>query len=725
MAALLARIGRFSARHRWMVIPAWLIALLLAGLVALVGMKFTDGAFDVPGTNSSEAMATMEKKFGEQEQSPSLQLVIESPQGPVSDHTTEIDAATERLDSLPFVDTVSSPFDPAMPYISEDLSTAVVTVSFHPMETAEAESAAADVDDVAAALRSSSGLTVEVGGSLAGGVPDILGPSEIVGAAIAFLVLLITFGSLVAAGANMLGALLGVGVGVLGVLAFSALSPIGSVTPILAVMLGLAVGIDYALFILSRFRSELRAGSDTDTAIARATGTAGSSVVFAGATVIIALVGLTVVGIPFIGEMGLAAAFAVAVAVLMSLTLLPAFLGAMGRRALPRKLRVRANNPAATAPKWTTRWIDAVLRRPWRALLSTAVALLVIAAPVVTMQTSLVIPGGEDPQSSQRAAYDLIAEKFGDGAQDPLIALVSSQGDLDAALSEAAKSISALHDVATVIPSGVSDDGTTGLLTVLADSGPLDPKTTQLVRDIRAVDVDHAAIAVTGATAMGLDSDEQLRNALVTYVILIAGLALFLLILLFRSILVPVIATIGFLLSLGAGLGATVAVFQWGWLDPVISAPQGNPLLTLLPIVVTGILFGLAMDYEVFLVSRIHEAHRKGLSPVSAIREGFLHSAPVVVAAALIMTAVFGGFALSHSSLVGSIALALAVGVLADALLVRMVLMPALLALLGKAAWWNPAWLDRLLPTIDVEGHSLNLSQTSDGEESDLVPAAR
>lgn len=285
--------------------------------------------------------------------------------------------------------------------------------------------------------------------------------------------------------------------------------------------------------------------------------------------------------------------------------------------------------------------------------------------------------------------------------------------------------ISELDDVATVIPSGVSDDGTVGLLTVLAESGPLDPETTQVVRDIRAIAIDDATLSVTGATAMGLDSDEQLRNALVTYVILIAGLALFLLILLFRSILVPVVATVGFLLSLGAGLGATVAVFQWGWLDPVISAPQGNPLLTLLPIVVTGILFGLAMDYEVFLVSRIHEAYRKGQSPVSAIREGFLHSAPVVVAAALIMAAVFGGFALSHSSLVGSIALALAIGVLADALLVRMVLMPALLALLGKAAWWNPAWLDKLLPVIDVEGHSLNVSQTSDDTASNLVTTAR
>ncbi len=676
-------------------------------------MKFGEGAFDVPGTNSSRTMESMEDAFGTQEQAPSLQLVVESSNGPVSDDAEEVRTALQRLDSLPFVDEVSEPFNPTRPYISADQSTAVATITFAEMDEEQAELAATRVADIAQGLDDKSGMSAEIGGSLSGGVPDILGPSEIVGAAVAFLVLLITFGSLVAAGANMLGALLGVGVGVLGVLAFSAFSPIGSVTPILAVMLGLAVGIDYALFILSRFRSELRSGTDTSTAIGRATGTAGSSVVFAGATVIIALVGLTVVGIPFLGEMGLAAAFAVAVAVLMSLTLLPAFMGAMGRNALPKKLRVRTNFPA-TSPKWVTSWADSVVRRPWVAVVVATAALLVVAAPVMSMQTSLITPGGEDPESSQREAYDLIADKFGDGAQDPLVVLVSAKNDVAAAMEDANREIGDLDGVATVIPSGVSNNGRSGLLTVLADSGALDEETKDLVQDIRGLDVDDATLGVTGSTAIALDSDEQLRNALLTYIILIVGLALFLLIILFRSLLVPLIATLGFLLSLGAGLGATIAVFQWGWLDGLISAPQGNPLLSLLPIIVTGILFGLAMDYEVFLVSRIHEAHRNGEDPVAAIRTGFAQSAPVVVAAALIMTAVFSGFALSHSSLVGSIALALAVGVIADALLVRMVLMPAMLTILGKAAWWNPAWLNRILPEIDVEGHNL--------KEPSLVP---
>jgi RND superfamily putative drug exporter len=612
-----------------------------------------------------------------------------------------------------------------MPRISEDQSTAVVSISFRELSEDQADTATEAVEAVAHELDLIGGLNVEVGGSLSPVMPEILGPSEIVGAAVAFLVLFITFGSLVAAGANMVSALLGVAVGVLGVLAFSAFSPIGSVTPILAVMLGLAVGIDYALFILSRFRSEVQAGVDTHTAIGRAVGTAGSSVVFAGATVIIALAGLTVVGIPFLGEMGLAAAFAVAVAVLMSLTLLPAFMAGMGRSILPRKLRARTNPPFA-APRWVGKWSAAVVMRPRVAVTATVATLLVVAAPVLSMVTTLVNPGGEDPESSQRAAYELVAEKFGQGAQDPLVVLVSSSADVEDAAEAVAAEIANLDDVSAVIPSGVSDDGRAALVTVLAESGPLDAATIDLVREIRGLDVAGASLGVTGATAIALDADEQLRSALVTYIVLIVGLALLLLVVLFRSILVPLIATLGFLLSLGAGLGATVAVFQWGWFDELISAPQGNPLLSVLPIVVTGILFGLAMDYQVFLVSRIREAHRNGEDPVAAIRVGFGHSAPVVLAAALIMTAVFGGFALSHSSLVGSIALALAVGVVADALLVRMILIPALLAILGGTAWWNPSWLNRMLPEIDVEGHSLDASAAADGSaaapaESDLI----
>jgi RND superfamily putative drug exporter len=708
-------------------------------VVALSGMRFSDGGFDVPGTPSSKAMSVLDEKFPSDEDgpAPALQLVVEAGSGSITDphNLGLLAAALDEVRSGAGVVSVSDPLDPARPYVSGDLTTAVSSIEID--READADEVTREIEAVADELRSD-GLTAEIGGSLANAVPEILGPSEIVGAALAFLVLLLTYGSLVAAGANMLGALVGVGVGIMGILAFSAITPIGSLTPILAVMLGLAVGIDYCLFIIARYRAELRSGALAPDAIARAVGTAGSAVIFAGATVVIALLGLTVVGITFLGEMGVAAAFAVSVAVAMALTLVPALLSFMGRKALSRQDRPRRRTGASDRPNgeaagkptgFIAGWARIVTRHRFLSLLGGTAVLVVLALPVLSMQTTLNNPGGEDPQSTQRAAYRLVADKFGDGAQDPLVVLVQAD-DVEAVLPAAIKRLSTLDHVAMVVPAGVSEDGGTALVTVMSDHGPLDTETKNLVQDIREQDgvVPGVELLVTGGTAIGIDSDEQLESALVLYIALIVGLSLVLMIVLFRSLLVPVVATLGFLLSLGAGLGATVAVFQWGWLDALISAPQGNPLLSLLPIVVTGILFGLAMDYQVFLVSRMHEAHVRGLSPRTAIRSGFRHSASVVVAAAAIMAAVFGGFAASHSSLVGSIALALTVGVVADAFIVRMVLVPATLAMLGRAAWWIPRWLDRILPSIDVEGTSLDSApsrSTDMGSPQDLVGAER
>jgi RND superfamily putative drug exporter len=708
-------------------------------VVALSGMRFGDGGFDVPGTPSSRAMSVLDEKFPSDEDgpAPTLQLVVEAGSGSITDshNLRSLTTALDEVRSVSGVVSVSDPLDPARPYVSEDLTTAVSSIDVD--SEAAPEDVTREIEEVADELRAD-GMTAEIGGSLASAVPEILGPSEVVGAALAFLVLLITYGSLVAAGANMLGALVGVGVGIMGILAFSAVTPIGSLTPILAVMLGLAVGIDYCLFIIARYRAELRDGASVPDAIARAVGTAGSAVVFAGATVIIALLGLTVVGITFLGEMGVAAAFAVAVAVAMALTLVPALLSFMGRKALARRdrpqRRAAAEDPSpgprtAKQTGFLAGWARVVTRHRFLSLLGGTAVLVVLALPVLSMQTSLNTPGGEDPRSTQRAAYDLVAEKFGDGAQDPLVVLVQAE-DVEAKLPAAMDLLSSLDDVAMVVPAGVSVDGGTALVTVMSDHGPLAPETMDLVRDIRAQDgaLPGVELLVTGSTAIGIDSDEQLKSALVLYIALIVGLSLVLLIVLFRSLLIPVVATLGFLLSLGAGLGATVAVFQWGWLDAIVSAPQGNPLLSLLPIVVTGILFGLAMDYQVFLVSRMHEAHTRGLSPREAIRAGFRHSASVVIAAAAIMAAVFGGFAASHSSLVGSIALALTVGVVADAFIVRMVLVPATLAMLGRAAWWMPRWLDRILPSIDVEGAALEATPARPADQApsrDLVGAER
>jgi len=713
MANLLFRLGHFSARNRIIVVVGWVVLLGVLAVTALVGMRFSSGGFDVPGTQSSAALTILDRKFPvASEDDKSMQLVVEARdgeqitgEGPAS----AIQGARAALSRIPQVTAAADPFDPQRPYVSKDHTTAVISIDLKGVKDADSAVTEHRLTAVADDLRAN-GYTAEVGGTLKGQVPEILGPSEIVGAVIAFLVLLLTFGSLVTAGANMGGALLGVGVGILGILGWSSIAPIGSITPILAVMLGLAVGIDYGLFLLARVRSELSAGRSKEDAIATAVGSAGLSVVFAGATVVIALAGLTVVGIPFLGEMGLAAAIAVIVAVLMAITFLPAVAAFAGARLLPRRARLRrpTARPVRTG-RFLPGWIQGIRKQPGLALAASVVVLGVVSVPLLGMSTSLVIPGGEDPRSTQRAAYDLVADKFGAGAQDPLVVLVETPGARAAAATdEVTSAIERLPGVAAVTPAGISTDGRVGRIIVSSNAGPLTTQTKELVHQIRTeVAAPGGELYVTGSTAIGIDSDQRLRDALITYLVIIVGLALVLLIVLFRSILVPLIATAGFLLSLGAALGTTTAVFQWGWFDGLIQAPQGNPLLSLLPVILTGIIFGLAMDYQVFLVSRMREAYVKGLNPRDAVVHGFRESAAIVVAAAGIMAAVFGGFALSPSSLVGSIALGLAAGVIADAFIVRMIVMPAALFLLGRAAWWMPRWLDRILPRVDVEGDRL------------------
>ncbi|WP_280438466.1 MMPL family transporter [Nocardia carnea] len=728
MAIFLSRVGRAGARHPARAVLAWVVLLFLALGGAAAGMSSApppaDGdtsAFHIPGAESTEAMGVLDTKFPapqSPEDAGTLGLVIRSTgPGGVTEGPgrTTVDNARTQLGELPHVAAVSDPFDPTARYLSDDGTTAVVNAEFTELSDSNRSAIDARVMVIADDLRGD-GAEVEVSGGLHTESPEIFGPTEIVGAVIAFVVLVMTFGSLVAAGANMLGALIGVAVGILGIFAWTLIEPIGEVTPILAVMLGLAVGIDYCLFILARFRSELMARRSVDEAVARSVGTAGSAVLFAGATVVIALAGLSVVKIGFLTEMGLAGAFAVAIAVAMALTLLPALMKVMGHRALSRRQRAiladQANyavgGVAADKPTPLDRWAGAVTKRPVRSVLAVVIGLLVMAAPALGLKSAVAVPGGDDPQSTQRAAYAMIEDEFG-GTQSPLVVLVEGQIG-PAELNAVAAQIEPLDEVRTVIPGAVSADGSAGIVQVIPAHGPIDDSTRDLVREIRTT-VDPGAghtLAVTGETAVSIDTAGTLQQALVTYVGLIVVLSFLLLVLLFRSLLVPLIAALGYLLSFVAALGATVAVFQWGWLDTLLPAPQGDPLLSYLPIILAGILFGLAMDYQVFLVSRMHEAHERGLSPREAILEGFGRSAPVVVAAAAIMTAVFAGFGFSSFTTVASIAFGLTVGVVVDAFLVRMILVPATLALLGKSAWWLPAWLDRVLPSIDAEGHALD-----------------
>ncbi|MGC5562905.1 MMPL family transporter [Streptomyces sp. FR-108] len=744
MSRLLSRIGAFSAAHRLAVIGAWIALTVALTVVTISGARFSDAEFSISGAESTTALATMKKAFPEADpDAGELLLVVEAPDGTSltrSDGRQRVTDLVSRATGVPGVKSAADPYAKSRPYVSEDGSVAVSTLTVD----LEADQTAVEGDlRKAAEPLTDEGYAVELGGALDDGPPEIAGVTEIIGVVVAFVVLLLTFGSLAAAGANMLTALSGVVVGVLGILAWSAAGEgIQSTTLIIAVMLGLAVGIDYALLILSRFRDELRRGAGVDAAVARAAGTAGTSVVVAGTTVVIALTGLAIVRIAFITEMGLGAALAVIVAVAASLTVVPAVLRTLGHRVLPRKERPargtayeppaaptapvtgeagearearEAGTPAAEkagsrrGPGLLGHWAQVVVGRPVLTVLGGTVLVALLAVPALSLTTELDPPGGSDPASSQRAAYTTVSDAFGAGEQNPLVVLFEGPDAGDTATATA-KEITALSGVTDVSPVQRAENPGIAFLAVTPERGPTDPRTNDLVASLRTAmdDVPGAKVSVTGQTAVDVDVDAALSSGLVIYLIAVVGLSLLLLTLVFRSVLIPLLATAGFLMSLAAGLGVTVAVFQWGWAGTLVGLDEARPLASLTPLIVVGVLFGLAMDYQVFLVARMHEAHRNGLPTRAAVVRGFGQASPVVVAAAAIMASVFAGFAFSGGDqMVGSVGLALTVGVLVDALVVRMLLVPAALRLLGEASWWIPRALDRILPNLDTEGSSL------------------
>ncbi|WP_337062962.1 MMPL family transporter [Kineococcus sp. G2] len=754
MATLLHRLGRFSARRRRLVLSVW--ALLLAVIAALaLGLEQTaaeDTGFSIPGTQASEGLDVISEEFsGAGADAATATVVLQAPDGQTltGENAAVVQGLLEELRGIDGVVSVTDPLAPESPRVSADQTIAAATVTFDGGvgEVGEATTEAfedATGDDLDAA---GGQVRVEVTSQLFTGEP-VGHTSEAIGVAVALVVLVLTYGSLVAAGANLLTAAVGVGVGVLGITALSKVVSLSSTTPALASMLGLAVGIDYALFVFARTRGELRRGATVEQAVAKATGTAGTAVVFAGTTVIIALVGLAVVDIPFLTEMGLAAAATVAVAVLVALTAVPALLAVMGRKVLPKK--ERGLDPAALAAHATAhahdddtageealagpgplgRWARGVTHHPVIALLAAVVAVGAVAIPVASMRTALPSAENQDPASSARQAYDLLVQGFGEGSQATLLVVVdgedgASTETVAAAAGAVAQEVQGLDDVVAVLPPAPSADGSAQLITVVPGSGPTDEATSDLVRAIRSAtgDVDGARVLVTGQTALDIDVTDALNDALPVYIAVIVVLALVLLVMLFRSIAVPLMATAGFLLSLGASLGSVVAIYQWGWLADVFQVAQPAPLLSFMPVLVVGILFGLAMDYQMFLVSAIHEAHAHGRSPKRAVLAGFRQSAPVVVAAALIMSGVFVGFATSGDAIIGSIGTALTVGVLADALVVRMVIMPAALTLLGERAWWMPRWMERLVPDVDAEGRGLEAALAREGARGAQEPA--
>ncbi|MET8688393.1 MMPL family transporter [Streptomyces sp. NPDC004732] len=731
MATFLYKLGKLAFRRRHFVALIWVALLTLAGVGAASAPTAASSSFSIPGTEAQKAFDLLEKRAPEASaDGASARVVFKAPDGEkVTDkaNKAEIEKTVAAVKSgSDQVARADSPF--AAKTVSKDGSTAYASVSYK-VTSMELTDDDRDALEKTTDNARDSGLTVEVGGDALQAMPET-GSTEIIGIAIAAVVLVITFGSLIAAGLPLITALIGVGIGVSSITALANALDLGTTTSTLAMMIGLAVGIDYALFIVSRYRGELAEGRDREEAAGRAVGTAGSAVVFAGLTVVIALVGLAVVNIPMLTKMGFAAAGTVVIAVLIALTLIPALLGYAGKRVLPAgeksklfgggKKKAAEAGGSAGEPKQNmgTRWARFVVRRPIAVLLVGIVGLGAAAIPVSQLELGLPDDGAQPTSTTQRKAYDLVSEGFGPGFNGPLMVVGDLKGadDPKAAAGEITKTISKLDDVLTVAPPMLNKDKDTAIISVVPSSKPSGIETEDLVHSIRdtgaQIKSDSGAdIMVTGTTAMNIDVSQKLNDALLPYLALVVGLAFLLLIIVFRSILVPLKAALGFLLSVLAALGAVVAVFQWGWLGSLFGVEQTGPIMSMMPIFMVGVVFGLAMDYEVFLVTRMREAYVHGERPGQAIVTGFRHGARVVSAAAVIMIAVFAGFIGSSEQMVKMIGFGLAIAVFFDAFVVRMALVPAVLALLGKKAWWLPKWLDRALPNVDVEGEGLRTAE--------------
>ncbi|AXA96198.1 MMPL family transporter [Microbacterium sp. PM5] len=755
MSTLLFSLGRWSYRHSWRVLVSWLLLLGVIGGAVGVGVatgavKGFDNSFSIPGTEGQEGLELLNRTFPQAAGTSAQYVIVAAPGQHVDDepYSGQIATAVTDLGKLDGVLAVTDPFNKNVTgMVSDDGQAALIRLQFEGTVTNVPAATKTALQDMATSLGAAlpAGSTVVVGGDLFSTSLPSLSVTEIIGVLVALFVLIVTFRSLAVAWFPLVSAIIGVILSVVLIFASTAFATVSSTTPMLAIMLGLAVGIDYALFIVARHQDQVRAGIDPEESAARATGTAGSAVMFAGVTVLIALVGLGFAGIPFLTTMGLAAAGAVAVAVAVAVTLTPALLGfakgrvagwprglgrgiPLGRRRRAARTREDAENSAApvasAAPKKTNPWVALVTRHPVVSALSVIVVLGVAAIPASSLQLALPNAGMQPASSEARQAYDLTAEHFGPGANGPLIltgTIVTSTDPLTlmADLKADVEKIPGVKTVALATPNQTAD---TGLVQIVPTTAPDAPQTADLVRELRAHHDEWLQkygidLKVTGFTAIAIDISDRLGAALVPFGLFVVGLSFILLMIVFRSIWVPLKATLGYLLSILAAFGAVAAVFEWGWLADALHVTRTGPVISFMPIILMGVLFGLAMDYEVFLVSRmredyVHTRRARGgradrQTAVGAVRSGFTASARVVTAAAVIMFAVFAAFIPEGDTSIKPIALGLAVGIAVDAFLVRMTLGPAIMALLGEKAWWMPRWLDRALPHFDIEGEAV------------------
>jgi RND superfamily putative drug exporter len=711
---ILARWARVAVRHRGKVVLAWIAGLV--GLIVLaqtIGGRFAN-SFEIPGTESQRATDLLKQRFPQQA-GDSATIVLQADAG-LRDQATQdrVTALLEQAKGLPGVVGVGSPYAQG----GDGALSGDGTIGFATVHYAE-KASELPKSDAKALLKlvdhaSGNGLSVEAGGQVVQEVEQTPpGSSELIGIVFAIVILLIAFGSVVAMGLPLATALIGLGAsfGMLGLAARFLSLP--NFTTEFAALIGLGVGIDYALLVVTRFREGLHSGLSVEDAVARALGTAGRSVLFAGSVVCIALLGLLCVGIPFVGALGEGAAAVVATAVLVALTLLPALLAFAGHRIDSWRLPFINASTGANRSGFWYRFAHLTQRRPVFWFLGALTVLVLLALPFLRMQLGSSDAGNGPTSLHSRRAYDLLAQGFGPGFNGPLTVAVdlqeadSGQGALDALHS----AVAAVPGVARVSPPIANQGGDAAIVQVTPATSPQDKATETLIHHLRH-DVIPAALAgsgahayVTGPTAAFGDISDRITSRLPLFFAAVIGLSCLLLMAVFRSVVVAVKAAIMNLLSIGAAFGVVVAVFQWGWFSGVVGVRQG-PIESFLPMMLFAILFGLSMDYEVFLISRVREEYLRSGRNSESVAHGLSVTARVITAAAAIMIAVFGSFVLGNERVIKEFGLGLAVAILVDATIVRLVLVPATMELLGDRNWWLPGWLGRILPRLDLEGEA-------------------
>ncbi|MFF0818590.1 MMPL family transporter [Rhodococcus sp. NPDC003318] len=683
MSTLLYRVGSAGAAHPWRILSLWAAILATAVTLAVVAGGDTRDDYDIAGLESTPGTHLLVDRFPEMSGT-DARVVVHSPDGAVP--AAELSSLSGRLADLPGVGFV------APPRLSDDGDTAILDVRYSVPVTDFTGSEGTAPLEAAAADTRAAGLQVEFGGEVHENDSAPSGSAEAIGIGVALLILVFAFGSVVAAGLPLLVALTGVGVGGALITVLAALTDVSTIAPTVATMVGIGVGIDYALLLVTRFADGLRDAMAPREAAGYANGTAGVSVVFAGSTVLVSLFGLRLAGLPVYSSFGYATFLTVGAVMLAAVTLVPALCGLAGHRVLGR--RGRTSRPRSAREPLTARWARRVGRRPWPWAVGALGILLLLAAPVLQMRTWPQDAGSAPTSNTIRVAHDLVADEFGPGANGPLLVAVDTSAGVDPAT--VAATLAADPGVARVAPPLVNADGTAAVVTAEPTTAPPDRATTDTLHRLRGALPD--GVHVTGVTATFVDISARLAQRLWLVVAVVVALSVALLTVVFRAPVVAVKAAAMNLLSVAATYGVMVAVFQWGWGAGVLGLPGPTPVSSWVPILMFTILFGLSMDYEVFLLSRVREIWLRTGDPHGSVVQGLAATGRVITSAAAIMIAVFTGFALDANVTVKMLGVGLAVAVLIDVTVVRMVLVPATMALLGHRNWWLPTWLAKLLP---------------------------